>query len=200
MQMIQSGLPTAVIAAQIGRSPDAIKSHLLTHDSSITQVRAAAREAVYTPRQLCPLFHVSYRAVTRWLDQGELGCNLSGPRSGRNVPLITGSHLRAFVAVRAAWPDYQPRQIADMALQWRAVQLRSQAGGEWLSAEQAAARCHVIPDTVRYWLRQGWLPFVERSVRRYIWSEDLIGFEIPLNTTERAYKGAATRRARRDAA
>ncbi len=90
--------------------------------------------------------------------------------------LITDTAIEAFLANRATWYAWEPKNITDPAWKALAETLRAQSSGRWLTTTEVADRLGVVIGTAYMWHERGWtegLTIARYGTHLYWWSEDL---------------------------
>ena len=111
------------------------------------------------------LFAVSCETITRWYRNGWLVPTLTKGESEEDggAKRFTRADLEEFLAVRHAWPAYDPHWLNDPGLREVAERVRATAGGRWMSIAEIAAWATLTPEgVVRRMRSTGWLSAWER--------------------------------------
>ena len=177
-EAIQGGLPTTQIARTLGRTYYAVSVRLSKLGISVPAVRQGAI-GVRTANQVAALMGVSRKLVERWIADRELVAKRGTKKRGTHR-LIADADLQSFLALRAAWPDWEPRHISDPDWRAAAEELRQAADGHWLATVEVGRQLYAAPQTVGDWVRTGRLPSMFRKGQYYVWSVTLAGFVPPL--------------------
>lgn len=194
LELLQSGLPTASIARQLGRTVRAIRAYFNSQGRATGQLRRADG-GCRTMLEVARLMGVPHQMVADWLRDRDL------VQAGRTRPdaqrFITDQSLLDFLEHRPAWPDWTPANITDRDWRDEAQELRDSAGGSWLTTHDIARRYCVEVNTVGDWIRRGALLAMARKRRYSVWSADLTTFIPPLEAEDRSaqsQRGWITRR------
>ncbi len=175
--LLRQGRSVVAVAEAVGRTARAVVLRLRARGTTVDEVRAGH---VWSVRQVAALFGVGEGVTYTWKARGWLRseANGSGEHLGRALPargapeqLVTRAALAEFLAVREAWPAYEPAQIGDAALRTIAEQERARAGGRWLSSREYAQLAGYHINHVSWLLTHGKVQGTKIEGRIYVWIE-----------------------------
>lgn len=157
-ELAAEGLPPAAIGYQMraryGRSAKATKNKII----ELGGVDALRGERTFFQHSLggvCRLMGEDISTVSTWVQRGWLEATRyrrrrKAERTSGPMYLVADTALHAFLSVEAAWPSYNPAQIADPDLRAEAERLRAEAGGGWVKGVDLMRElCYCAHDAAR---------------------------------------------------
>lgn len=170
-QLVESGHSYGAVAKKLKRTRTAVrvKTKRVGVYVTTTPNTMSARDVADALGLGCS------KIVTRWIAMGLLQARNGGDT--RPLWRITWDDLTAFMERRETWMAWKPERIRDLALREWALELRADPH-RWLTPGQVARRMYVNLHTVNTWIHKALLPAV-RYGNWWIWSGDLVGFEMP---------------------
>lgn len=173
--LVSEGMPTALIAKRIGRTPGQVEDLIRSCGLTIRAIRQRVI-AVRTLNQIAALFGVCYKAARKWVAMGWLKARRASKKTRHNttVFLITDEALMAFLDIRAAWPSWDPDQMTDPVWRQEATERRRAAKGQWVRLSELALRLHYTAHAIAAWLNIGsWdVESIRWGYWRYVWVPD----------------------------
>lgn len=155
MTLLEAHTPYPQIAAQLGRTEQAVRDRCALLGIAIT--RASGR----TPSAVAKLLAVDSKCVAWWIDEGWL--RVSGPHTAMGngvLRVVEDDDLTAFLEEERYWHLWEPERITEPPLRdWATEQRR---GLVFLTTGQAADRLCVTHFRVNQMIHRGTL----RAVRR----------------------------------
>jgi transposase len=146
--LARQGYPRPAIAAMRGVTLPRVQSVLRAAKHRYRSRRP--RPYPYSVAHLSGIFGVSRRTIHRWVSFGWLPDNR--PVVGGGIDLFWSlDDLLAFVRDRRTWSSWSVSSIADQWLAQVAAEVRLEAGGNWYSYKQLAARLNVPVSTLHTW-------------------------------------------------
>jgi hypothetical protein len=184
LELVQAGMSWPQIERKTGRSTASIWAHFTSIGQSIRDLRRTVGGCRST-YELSQLMGVGAWLVDRWVAAGEIAATRL--TKTQRIRYVTDDALMAFLADRAAWPDWEPAAITDPDWRAYAQELRDAAGGRWLDTTALVQRYHVSQQRAWEWCKHGLIPGRYRRGRFwYVWSAALEGWQPPYATTDYA--------------
>jgi DNA-binding transcriptional MerR regulator len=185
--LVQQGRNLVQIAQALRVSEAALERALLRWGLTLRGLRRQEVQ-VRTLDGVADLLGVPRPRVRHWVAKGWLKARRNGTKNrsakqigrhggrigDRRHARINDLDIQDFLALRAAWPSWEPAAIPDPLWREEAEELRRAAGGRWVKLSELAQRWHYSPKSAPQWLRSGRWPVEHTSWANatYIWETD----------------------------
>lgn len=183
--MTQQGYGVPDIARKLKCDVQRIYNH--TKGGKIVTLRAQKGAKVRPVVEVGTLFGVSKNTAYHWVERGWLQGRRNkawavraGSKPQRPHYLITEQAILDFIENRKTWVAWDVWRITDPDWRKHAECVRRDAGGYWLTSKDMANRFGYSGGTVSEWARRGVLPSLKYGQNHFFWSEDLAGWQPPL--------------------
>ncbi len=179
VELVQEGRSLRAISRELKRSYPSLYTHITQDLGGLKTLRGEPTSRVWSPLELANLFGLSRKTIQKWIQRGwiEVKRNKVGKLKHHKAPaLITDEALQRFLERREHWPAWSPHTITDPDWKEHALEVRCNAGGEWVSMVAIARQCGIRLTRLYAWWRAGKLAELTTLVyghEYFIWSTDV---------------------------